>query len=1426
MDLRRPSRVQSTGHGLSKYIRDKFHMHPACLASVPEDPFSDKCVCGRLLDDHSATAPEEETWSIDKTEKLSTNGFGTLSFQSNAIKSNVNFLVPYIRISSTDDPDAVREIIRRILIKQNDNYEDPSLIISVTGGAQTFNLKPRLLSVIRKGLTKAVVSTEAWVITGGTHTGVMKLVGEIMADVKGGRTIGIAPWGVIKDRDRLCAENARLRASLPYSSTNYKSLDHNHDFFILVDDGTHEKFGGEIAMRAKIEASMSSKKDIPIVSIVVQGGPGTIETVRKAVEAKTPVVVIEGTGKAADLLAYAYRLLHGTSNAERTLSNEELRNNIIETFPKMSAAEIDETLSKILEAVDDEDKITLYSLDEHGDHDIDEAILRAIFRGGSAVSLDNKLRQAMRWDRLDIAKDALMKEVNLNNEELSACLGKNLMWALKNNNPEFVELCLDSGAKVSQLVPTSDFTQSTTGKPDFQSAVEELYWASGENPHSHMQYLLNSRKPALREGERKHSLKRVERILEKVMSDEFAFDESQQVSSGGIFSCCFSRPTVFEDVEETTEEQKENACYQTLMTWAVAKDNYRLAHLFWLRGNESVSSALVASRLLERLSKSKFVSVMHLADERAKMIHNSKKFEQLAVGVLEECQHSDATLVGKMLHTPIPRFKRKNCLEVAYDADNLEFLSHPATQAVINNDWYDDIHHETPSWKIVLTILCPVLIFLPAWAFGITWRPITAKRVREQHDVFVANESRHHIEMDKPKRINKLTSFYNSPLTRFWTDCMAFVVLLVIHSYVTLTDFNDSLSTLEILLVIWFVSLMLEELRQFFSLGFYNWSKDGWNILDFTLVTLYWTGFLVRVSDLEDQEERIAAKTIMCLNTILLFSRLARYYAVSEKIGPKLIMMRQMASDVLVFACLILIFLLAYGIAAQGLLFPDREFDRQTATNVIYRPYFQIFGELFLDDIEVETDCLGPWPFSSCGVKTGYLVPILLAGYLLVTNILLVNLLIAMFNDTYVRVQEQSRKHWNFMNMELFLEYKSRPRLPAPLIIFSHAWRITRRLYRLCTGARKDKLAQYQNPSLVRQLQLFQDTNTDIFVHKDNIKRAMRDSSVIKQNSENIHHVMTLVHNLIEQNAMMRNMIEKQAQSINELLPRNHAKGDSSLVSKDWQPPLLYPDSKVPGGVRRCVVPLAQKPWNVEFNYQPTEFTTEEVLSEPVWADKKDPRSCKFNQVDGRINRISFLGTYHIDPTTGRPLNPRGRTGMTGRGSLGKWGVNHAADPIVTRWKRNPQGGIFERDGRRVLEFVAIQRRTGDHEWAIPGGFVDDGETVSVTLKKEFREEALNSIDTSGTDQNVDHLLDTLFANGDEIATSYSNDPRNTDNAWIETTATLFHDEDGLGVGRFKLEAGDDAQNARWRMVHRHMKLFASHTAFLKAVAQRLRAYW
>jgi len=49
--------------------------------------------------------------------------------------------------------------------------ELPTLLISVHGGLQNFDLQPKLKQVFGKGLIKAAVTTGAWIITGGVNTG-------------------------------------------------------------------------------------------------------------------------------------------------------------------------------------------------------------------------------------------------------------------------------------------------------------------------------------------------------------------------------------------------------------------------------------------------------------------------------------------------------------------------------------------------------------------------------------------------------------------------------------------------------------------------------------------------------------------------------------------------------------------------------------------------------------------------------------------------------------------------------------------------------------------------------------------------------------------------------------------------------------------------------------------------------------------------------------------------------------------------------------------------------------------------------------------------------------------------------------------------------------------------------------------------------
>lgn len=235
------------------------------------------------------------------------------------------------------------------------------------------------------------------------------------------------------------------------------------------------------------------------------------------------------------------------------------------------------------------------------------------------------------------------------------------------------------------------------------------------------------------------------------------------------------------------------------------------------------------------------------------------------------------------------------------------------------------------------------------------------------------------------------------------------------------------------------------------------------------------------------------------------------------------------------------------------------------------------------------------------------------------------------------------------------------------------------------------------------------------------------------------------------------------------------------------------------GYPKRIKVSDALVDWDADYpDYDPAYYVAPEVLENDRtrkpggWADPEDVSAA------GPFPRESFEGPLRFDEM-GRPLNPRGRTGIAGRGLLGKWGPNFAADPVVTR--------INEKFGD--VELLAIQRKDNGL-WAIPGGMVDPGEEVSRTLGRELTEETGVTLD---------------MGTGRLIYRGFVDDPRTTDHAWIETTVRHLH-LDGEQAAALEPEAGSDARSVNWLpLTERSLqKLYAGHGYFVvSALAQLLR---
>jgi ADP-ribose pyrophosphatase len=231
----------------------------------------------------------------------------------------------------------------------------------------------------------------------------------------------------------------------------------------------------------------------------------------------------------------------------------------------------------------------------------------------------------------------------------------------------------------------------------------------------------------------------------------------------------------------------------------------------------------------------------------------------------------------------------------------------------------------------------------------------------------------------------------------------------------------------------------------------------------------------------------------------------------------------------------------------------------------------------------------------------------------------------------------------------------------------------------------------------------------------------------------------------------------------------------------------------------RLVVPADRVDWSVAWTaYRPPYHVASEVLANASrrestgWADPE-----RLDALD-LGDRTSCHGGIDTD-AVGRPLNPGGRTGIQGRGLLGRWGPNPAVDPVVSRL--NP---ISER-----LEIVLVKRAdTG--EWGLPGTMLYPGEPADRGARRALEAKA---------------GLQVALDAGCLMGWTGVDDYRNTDHAWIESAAMLRHLSRPPQNG-YSLRPGSAVQDAAWVPVTRQVvdSLYANHAHIVGLALRQLLA--
>ncbi|KAM6071140.1 transient receptor potential cation channel subfamily M member 8-like [Chlamydotis macqueenii] len=224
-----------------------------------------------------------------------------------------------------------------------------------------------------------------------------------------------------------------------------------------------------------------------------------------------------------------------------------------------------------------------------------------------------------------------------------------------------------------------------------------------------------------------------------------------------------------------------------------------------------------------------------------------------------------------------------------------------------------------------------------------------------------------------------------------------------------------------------------------------------------------------------DESSWYSGKAIFCLDYTVFTLRLIYIFTVSRNLGPKIIMLQRMLL-VVFFEMIDVVFLFAvwmmtFGVARRGILRKNEHRWEWIFQSVIYEPYLAMFGQ-YPDDVDGTTynfDCC-----TSSGKESKTLcveldannqpcfpecitIP-LVCIYMLSTNILLMNLLVAMFGYTVVSVQENNNQMWKFQCYFLVQEYCNRLTIPSLVIIFAYIFMVMRKCFRCCCKKVKSHL--------------------------------------------------------------------------------------------------------------------------------------------------------------------------------------------------------------------------------------------------------------------------------------------------------------------------------------------------------------------------------
>ena len=507
-----------------------------------------------------------------------------------------------------------------------------------------------------------------------------------------------------------------------------------------------------------------------------------------------------------------------------------------------------------------------------------------------------------------------------------------------------------------------------------------------------------------------------------------------------------------------------------IMVWGVLSQRFEVIELFlkysglhlqYLSSEESslsthkgvyqICNALAISAMFRGVAKKLRRDISVTSADFKNLFKYSKRFDQIATEMLDFSLTKDEETLRSLLNTPSPFWSNRTALDIAYIGKAYTFLNHNAVQIYLHHVWsgYDAV------------------------------RQAEGERVHARERVAQS--------ILQPYKKSSLVLLYfiisTARLGYFLHGMFFLFLILCIIALLSLPGCDVSpqhIHPLEWVLLVCLAGFTIEEFKQyiryilnnFFAVGLSEWRlvlklatfeyvDSLWNQLDILIVLMFIISVVVRTLSVFIIDFPLnIPRLIYGLSALPIFIRSFQHILVIKAIGPLIYTMYQAFNKMLKFLIIILILSIATGTIQIALLSPTSASPSVRMRHLIFTPFFQIFGEYFFDDLQSHTYELG----QSCSnistgcnntldgifwVRSDVLLFFTIAVWILIINVLILNLMIAYFTRIYDEVAANAESIYIWQFIEIVNEFSSRNVFPPPFNVLFYPTDLIKFLYKV-----------------------------------------------------------------------------------------------------------------------------------------------------------------------------------------------------------------------------------------------------------------------------------------------------------------------------------------------------------------------------------------